>query len=69
MCGCIVNGKMPPPLHHSDLEIAAENVEDVAGGVQGRSDWKRYIMKYTASSRIHSTGSLTMPVGSLSSIS
>ena len=28
------------------------------------SDWNRCIMKYTASSRTHSTGSSTMPVGS-----
>jgi hypothetical protein len=33
-----------------------------AGGVYGRSPAKRFMLKYTASSRIHSTGSSTTPV-------
>jgi hypothetical protein len=56
-----------PPSSYAASSSRRKMSSTSAGGVYGLSDWKRCIMKYTASSRTHSTGSSMTPVGSPSS--
>ncbi|CAL9354666.1 hypothetical protein SUDANB54_00533 [Streptomyces sp. enrichment culture] len=63
MCGCMVSWNRPPSAYAwSNSSFQMDSTP--RGGVYGLREPKRSIMKYGASSRIHSTGISTTPVGS-----
>src|SRR5580704_6673320 len=68
MCGCMVN-RNRPPSSQAPSNSAVKISSTAEGGVYGRNAENRTKLKYTASSRIHSGGSSTSPVGSPASIS